>query len=101
MSKKQEPEQETNKEIVSDKKTITKSTKKEEVTALDNDVVELKPEPVLDEPIEITDKADPLVDDSLKEANEKNLLEVNKTYIKTIGELKGRSFLIEEAIKQK
>ena len=28
-------------------------------------------------------------------------LEVNKTYIKTIGELKGRSFLIEEAIKQK
>ena len=38
---------------------------------------------------------------SLKEANEKNLLEVNKTYIKTIGELKGRSFLIEEAIKQK
>ena len=70
MSKKQEPEQETNKEIVSDKKTITKSTKKEEVTALDNDVVELKPEPVLDEPIEITDKADPLVDDSLKEAND-------------------------------
>ena len=70
MSKKQEPEQETNKEIVSDKKTITKSTKKEEVKALDNDVVELKPEPVLDEPIEITDKADPLVDDSLKEAND-------------------------------
>ena len=70
MSKKQEPEQETNKEIVSDKKTITKSTKKEEVTALDNDVVELKPEPVLDEPIEITDKADPLVDDSLKEVND-------------------------------
>ena len=70
MSKKQEPEQETNKEIVSDKKNITKSTKKEEVTALDNDVVELKPEPVLDEPIEITDKADPLVDDSLKEAND-------------------------------
>ena len=70
MSKKQEPEQETNKEIVSDKKTITKSTKNEEVTALDNDVVELKPEPVLDEPIEITDKADPLVDDSLKEAND-------------------------------
>ena len=70
MSKKQEPEQETNKEIVSDKKTITKSNKKEEVTALDHDVVELKPEPVLDEPIEITDKADPLVDDSLKEAND-------------------------------
>ena len=70
MSKKQEPEQETNKEIVSDKKNITKSTKKEEVTALDNDVVELKPEPVLDEPIEITDKADPLVDDSLKEVND-------------------------------
>ena len=70
MSKKQEPEQETNKEIVSDKKNITKSTKKEEVTALDHDVVELKPEPVLDEPIEITDKADPLVDDSLKEVND-------------------------------
>ena len=70
MSKKQEPEQETNKEIVSEKKTITKSTKKEGVTALDNDVVELKPEPVLDESIEITDKADPLVDDSLKEAND-------------------------------
>ena len=70
MSKKQEPEQETNKEIVSDKKTITKSNKKEEVTALDHDVVELKPEPVLDEPIEITDKADPLVDDSLKEVND-------------------------------
>tara|TARA_B110000438_G_scaffold77580_1_gene77785 strand:+ start:1433 stop:3418 length:1986 start_codon:yes stop_codon:yes gene_type:complete len=70
MSKKQEPEQETNKEIVSDKKTIKKSNKKEEVTALDHDVVELKPEPVLDEPIEITDKADPLVDDSLKEVND-------------------------------
>ncbi|MDA9325526.1 30S ribosomal protein S1, partial [Flavobacteriales bacterium] len=70
MSKKQEPEQETNKEIVSEKKTITKSTKKEGVTALDNDVVELKPEPVLDESIEITDKADPLVDDSLKEVND-------------------------------
>ena len=41
------------------------------------------------------------LESSLKEANEKNLLEVNKTYIKTIGELKGRSFLIEEAIKQK
>jgi len=41
------------------------------------------------------------LESSLLEANEKTLLEVNKTYIKTIGELKGRSFLIEEAIKQK
>jgi F0F1-type ATP synthase membrane subunit b/b' len=41
------------------------------------------------------------LESSLLEANEKALLEVNKTYIKTIGELKGRSFLIEEAIKQK
>ena len=70
MSKKQEPKQETNKEIVSDKKTNTKSTKKEEVTALENDVVELKPEPVLDEPIEITDKADPLTEESSEEAND-------------------------------
>jgi F0F1-type ATP synthase membrane subunit b/b' len=41
------------------------------------------------------------LESSLLEANEKTLLEVNKTYIKTIGELKGRSYLIEEAIKQK
>ena len=70
MSKKQEPEQETNKEIVSDKKPNTKSTKKEEVNALENDVVELKPEPVLDEPIEITDKADPLTEESSEETND-------------------------------
>ena len=29
------------------------------------------------------------------------LLGINKIYIQTIGELKGRSFLIEDAIKQK
>jgi F0F1-type ATP synthase membrane subunit b/b' len=38
---------------------------------------------------------------SVKNVNENTLLELNKTYIKTIGELKGRSFLIEQAIKQK
>jgi len=39
------------------------------------------------------------LDSSLKNANEKALLDMNKTYIKTIGELKGRSYLIEETIK--
>jgi hypothetical protein len=38
---------------------------------------------------------------SVKDVNENTLLELNKTYVKTIGELKGRSFLIEETIKQK
>lgn len=38
---------------------------------------------------------------SVKNVNESTLLDLNKTYIKTIGELKGRSFLIEQAIKQK
>jgi len=38
---------------------------------------------------------------SLKDVNNKTLLDINKTYIKTIGELKGRSFLIEQTIKQK
>jgi hypothetical protein len=38
---------------------------------------------------------------SLKEANEKTLLELNKTYLKSIGELKGQSFLINNIIKQK
>jgi hypothetical protein len=41
------------------------------------------------------------LESSVKDANENALFEVNKTYIKTIGELKGRSFLIEETIKQK
>lgn len=41
------------------------------------------------------------LESSIKNTNEKTLLDVNKVYIKTIGELKGRSFLIEEAIKQK
>ena len=41
------------------------------------------------------------LDSSIKNANEKALLEVNKTFLKTIGELKGRSFLLEETIKQK
>lgn len=38
---------------------------------------------------------------SLKDVNNKTLLDLNKGYIKTIGELKGRSFLIEQTIKQK
>ena len=70
MSKKQEPEQETNKEIVSDKKTNTKPTKKEEVTTLENDVVDLKPETVVENPIEITDKVEPLAEESLEETND-------------------------------
>jgi len=41
------------------------------------------------------------LDSSVKNVNESTLLDLNKTYIKTIGELKGRSFLIEQAIKQK
>ena len=41
------------------------------------------------------------LESSVKTVNEDTLLELNKTYIKTIGELKGRSFLIEETIKQK
>jgi|TARA_B110000971_G_C19804267_1_gene405772 F0F1-type ATP synthase membrane subunit b/b' len=41
------------------------------------------------------------LESSVKDVNENTLLELNKTYIKTIGELKGRSFLIEETIKQK
>lgn len=41
------------------------------------------------------------LDSSVKNVNENTLLELNKTYVKTIGELKGRSFLIEETIKQK
>jgi F0F1-type ATP synthase membrane subunit b/b' len=38
---------------------------------------------------------------SLKEANEKTLLTLNKGYLKSIGELKGQSLLITEIIKQK
>lgn len=41
------------------------------------------------------------LESSVKDVNENTLLELNKTYVKTIGELKGRSFLIEETIKQK
>jgi small subunit ribosomal protein S1 len=70
MSKKQEPEQETNKDIVSDKKTITSPAKKEDVATLENDVVELKPEPVVENPIEITDKVEPLAEESLEETND-------------------------------
>jgi F-type H+-transporting ATPase subunit b len=38
---------------------------------------------------------------SLKEANEKTLLDLNKTYLKNVGELKGQSLLITDIIKQK
>ena len=38
---------------------------------------------------------------SLKEANEKTLLELNKNYLKSVGELKGQSLLINDIIKQK
>ena len=70
MSKKQESEQETNKDIVSDKKTNKKSTKKEEVTALENDVIELKSEPVVEEPIKIADKIESLAEESLEKTND-------------------------------
>jgi len=38
---------------------------------------------------------------SLKDVNNKTLLDLNKNFVKTIGELKGRSYLIEQTIKQK
>jgi F-type H+-transporting ATPase subunit b len=38
---------------------------------------------------------------SLQEANEKTLLDLNKTYLKNIGELKGQSLLITDIIKAK
>ena len=38
---------------------------------------------------------------TLKDTNEKVLVDANKSYVKVIGELRGRSFLIEEAIRQK
>lgn len=40
------------------------------------------------------------LDSSIQKTNESLLLDANKTYIQTIGELKGRSFLIEEIIKK-
>lgn len=39
------------------------------------------------------------LEDSLKETNEKTLVELNKNYLKSIGELKGQSLLINEIIK--
>ena len=41
------------------------------------------------------------LDAYLKEANEKTLLDLNKTYLKNIGELKGQSLLITDIIKAK
>ena len=41
------------------------------------------------------------LENSLKEANEKTLLELNKNYLKSVGELKGQSLLINDIIKQK
>ena len=41
------------------------------------------------------------LESSLKEANEKTLLDLNKTYLKNIGELKGQSLLITDIIKGK
>ena len=38
---------------------------------------------------------------SLKDVNEKTLLELNKNYLKSLGELKGQSLLINNIIKQK
>ena len=38
---------------------------------------------------------------SLKEANEKTLLDLNKNYLKSVGELKGQALLINDIIKQK
>lgn len=49
----------------------------------------------------ISSESSAWLDSSIREVNEKSLLDINKAYIKTIGELKGRSFLIEETIKQK
>ena len=41
------------------------------------------------------------LENSLKEANEQTLLELNKNYLKSVGELKGQSLLINDIIKQK
>jgi hypothetical protein len=38
---------------------------------------------------------------SFKNVNETALVDLNKSYIKTIGELKGRSYLLEQSIKEK
>jgi hypothetical protein len=38
---------------------------------------------------------------SLKEANEKTLLDLNKSYLKSVGELKGQSLIINNIIKNK
>jgi len=54
-----------------------------------------------DEGSEIMGQTATTLETSLKDVNNKTLLDINKTYIKTIGELKGRSFLIEQTIKQK
>jgi hypothetical protein len=37
----------------------------------------------------------------LSNSNEETLLNVNKMYLKVLGELKGKSFLIDEVIKKK
>jgi len=37
----------------------------------------------------------------INKSNEETLLTLNKNYVKILGELKGRSFLIEEVIKKK
>jgi len=41
------------------------------------------------------------LDASLKEANEKTLSDLNKSYLKSIGELKGQSIIITDIIKNK
>ena len=50
---------------------------------------------------EVSAESSSWLDSSMKDANDNTLLGINKIYIQTIGELKGRSFLIEDAIKQK
>ena len=50
---------------------------------------------------EVSAESSSWLDSSMKDANYNTLLGINKIYIQTIGELKGRSFLIEDAIKQK
>jgi hypothetical protein len=37
----------------------------------------------------------------VNKSNEETLLTLNKNYVKMLGELKGRSFLIEEVMKKK
>jgi hypothetical protein len=38
---------------------------------------------------------------SLKAVNKTTLVDLNKSYIKTVAELKGRSYLLEQSIKEK